>query len=324
MNVELVKQITTTASRAFFKGTLYARKYAPEILTCLGIGCGGASVVTACKATLKVKDIADHYNSDMELIEKYDTEEHHQSGVYTAQMAKDDRRNLTIQTGVRYVKLYAPAAVLGAASIVCILAANGLMRKRVAALTAAYTAVDEAFKKYRQNVKLELGAEADRRFRFGEILEDMKQKEKDVEDGKDEETSEDSKYLQTGRYKKGNMYARYFDETSKYWRRVTSPADIEANKFFILSQEKQANRLLHSRGYLFLNEVYNLLGFDPTDEGMVVGWVLNGDGDGYVDFGLFDSNDDAKREFINNSERCVLIDPNVDGVIYGKLAQLDL
>ncbi|MFQ7396483.1 MAG: DUF6353 family protein [Neglectibacter sp.] len=41
-------------------------------------------------------------------------------------------------TGFQYIRLYAPAVLLGAASITCILTSHKLMRKRNMALAAAY------------------------------------------------------------------------------------------------------------------------------------------------------------------------------------------
>lgn len=318
MNITMFKDVATTATRMLGKVTLYTNKHAPEILTAAGIGFGGASIVTACKATLKVTDIHNEYVDISSKIEKYNTPENNASGIYTDMDAKTDARNLTIQTIVKYVKLYAPSVLFAGASVACLLSANKIMRQRVAALTAAYTAVDDAFRRYRSRVVEELGAEADRRFRYGEPAKIENNDESNADEMKD------SKFYQTGRYAKGNMYSRFFDESSKYFRKIHTPEDIGQNKFFITCQERQANKMLHSRGYLFLNEVYELLGFRPTDEGSVVGWVLGGDGDGYVDFGCWDSHNPAKRAFINETENYILLDFNVDGVIYGLLNQMDL
>ncbi len=50
--------------------------------------------------------------------------------------------------------------------------------------------------------------------------------------------------------------------------------------------------------------------------GAIVGWVINGDGDGYIDFGMYDP---GSNLFINNIEPRILLDFNVDGVIYDKI-----
>ena len=46
-------------------------------------------------------------------------------------------------------------------------------------------------------------------------------------------------------------------------------------------------------GYLFLNDVYDLLGIPKSKAGQVVGWIYdknnNTDGDNYVSFGLVEA-----------------------------------
>ena len=78
--------------------------------------------------------------------------------------------------------------------------------------------------------------------------------------------------------------------------------------------------MLKSRGHLFLNEVYDLLDIPRSKAGQVVGWVYNKNnnvkGDNYVDFNIYDITDKAKRSFVNGYERTILLDFNVDGVIY--------
>jgi hypothetical protein len=58
-----------------------------------------------------------------------------------------------------------------------------------------------------------------------------------------------------------------------------------------------------------------MLGFDHTSAGQVVGWKVN-HGDSFVDFGLFDGDNLATRNFVNGHEKSILLDFNVDGVVY--------
>lgn len=115
---------------------------------------------------------------------------------------------------------------------------------------------------------------------------------------------------------KHSEYARFFDESCSQWSK-----DAEYNLMFLRQQEMYANDLLKSRGHLFLNEVYDMLGIPRTKAGTVVGWIYdenNTDGDNYVDFGIYDLTNERKRAFVNGYERTVLIDPNVDGNIVEK------
>ena len=79
------------------------------------------------------------------------------------------------------------------------------------------------------------------------------------------------------------------------------------------------NDLLISRGHVFLNEVYDALGFERTEAGNVVGWVLNKDGDNYIDFGIYDITSPGGRLFVNGQEPSILLDFNVDGYILNTL-----
>lgn len=107
-----------------------------------------------------------------------------------------------------------------------------------------------------------------------------------------------------------SMYSRWFDETCASWSN-----DAELNRAFLETQQQFANDKLKAQGYLFLNDVYNMLGMPRTKKGCVVGWIYdekNPVGDNYVDFDLFD---DRNRDFINGLKTDVLLDFNVDGNI---------
>ena len=90
------------------------------------------------------------------------------------------------------------------------------------------------------------------------------------------------------------------------------------NRFFLLRQQDQANERLKARGYLFLNDVYEMLGIPKTKAGQIVGWVYDTNmpnGDNYVDFGIFNAYSEQARDFVNGYERTILLDFNVDGNI---------
>ena len=66
---------------------------------------------------------------------------------------------------------------------------------------------------------------------------------------------------------------------------------------------------------MFLNDVYKMLGMDPTTAGQIVGWVV-GNRDSFIDFGIYNPDNERARLFVNGGERSILLDFNVDGVIY--------
>jgi hypothetical protein len=104
-----------------------------------------------------------------------------------------------------------------------------------------------------------------------------------------------------------------FDELSTSWNK-----EPEYNLVYLKCQQSYANNMLKTRGHVFLNEVYDSLGIERTKAGQVVGWVISKDGDNFIDFGIY-TNQDKVRDFVNGREGAILLDFNVDGVIYDKL-----
>ena len=91
---------------------------------------------------------------------------------------------------------------------------------------------------------------------------------------------------------------------------------------FLKDQQKYANDRLEAEGFLFLNDVYEMLGFNRTKEGQYIGWIYderNPIGDNFVDFGIYDLHNDAKIRFVNGDERGILLEFNHDGNILEKI-----
>jgi hypothetical protein len=61
-----------------------------------------------------------------------------------------------------------------------------------------------------------------------------------------------------------------------------------------------------------------MLGIDRSQAGAVVGWVMGGEGDNFIDFGMFEA---GNENFINGWERNILLDFNVDGVVYDQIGE---
>lgn len=302
-----------TAKFAIGRGGLVLKKYSPEILTAAGVIGTVGSTVLACKATLKVEDILDEAKKKSNLINAVHDGEIEVDAEYTDKdYAKDLLVNRT-QTVVKLIKLYGPAISLGVLSITAILGGQHILRKRNVAVMAAYKLCEESFTNYRSRVKDELGEEKDRQFYYGMTEETVKDKVKST-DGKTKTVTKKVEKAPDHLY---SQYARFFDEANVNWDK--SP---EQNMYFLKMVQNQMNDKLKARGHVFLNEVYDALGFERSEAGQLVGWVWNKDntameaGDGFIDFGIFDGNDYAKRAFVNGDERSILLDFNVDGVIY--------
>lgn len=302
-----ISTIVNHLPKGVHRAALVARKFSPEILTGLGIVSGIGCVVSACRATLKVNDILDEHEDV-----KSDIAQAYEMGLdgYSERDAKRDNAIATVQTAGHIVKNYAPAIGLGAVSVTCVLGAHGILNKRNAALSAAYSLIQGKFQDYRGRVRQELGEAKDKQFYYGLKAQEVTVEETNPETGRKKKVKKEILVKDPNGYSK---YAKCFDEGSPRWE-----ADPELNLLFLRCQQNYANDLLHSRGHVFLNEVYDALGIPRTSEGAVVGWVLSKDGstDNFIDFGIYSIENQMAADFVNGYESNIWLDFNVDGLIY--------
>jgi len=304
-----LSKIGNVISRATGRTGLKIKKFSPEILIVTGVLGIATSTILACRATLKVEKVLDE--SSEKLAKIHYANENVNKSKYSV---TDYRKDLTIaygQTGFELYKLYAPSVTVSILSITSILCSYKILHKRNIALMAAYKGIEEAFVGYRKRVVAELGADKDRDFRYGMHSEKVTITETG-EDGVEKKVKTTVKVLD----KDGNatsLYARFFDECSSQWSKTP-----EYNLMTLKCQQSYANDLLNTRGHVFLNEVYEMLGLEHSQAGAVVGWV-KGNGDSFIDFGIYDTDSEACRAFVNGLERSILLDFNVDGVMYDKI-----
>ena len=298
--------IMNSVSRSFHKAGLKLKKHSPEILIVVGVVGTVTSAVMACKATTKVNDILEDAKATVDAIhEVADTSEE-----YTNE-DKNKALGITyVKTGLKFAKLYGPSVALGVASLGCIIASNGVLRKRNMALAAAYATEHIGFKEYRDRVIDRFGKELDKELKYN--LKAREIEEVVVDENGEEKTVKTTVTVAEG-FNETSEYARFFCEGNPGWEK-----DAEHNLYYLRCQQNFANDLLKERGHLFLNEVYDMLGIPRTRAGQEVGWIYDEEhpiGDNYVDFGIYDVRDERKREFVNGRERSILLDFNVDGYI---------
>lgn len=302
------QEIINKATRLLSSTQYQVKKHSPEILMVAGIAGTIVGTVLACKATTKVSEIIEEKNKNVEDVH---TCLEDNTKDYTEEDSKKDLTIIYAQTGVKLFKLYAPAIGVMALSFASIIAGHKVLKKRNVAIAAAYAVIDKSFKQYRKNVIEEFGEGVDQQMRFGLKSKEIKKKDKNGKTVKETEY-----YIDPEGNPLDNIseYARFFDAASENFAK-----DPEYNMMFLRRQQDYANEMLKSRGHLFLNEVYDLLDIPRSKAGQVVGWVYdkngNTKGDNYVDFGLY-RNDQGTRRFVNGLEYNILLDFNVDGVIY--------
>lgn len=305
MKTDIMKNIT----RNFNKIGFQLKKHSPEILVVAGVVGAVTSAVMACKATTKVHDILEDTKTKVDQVHEVLANDDIPEEKHSVEDSKKDLTIIYAQTGFEFVKLYGPSVALGVLSITAILTSNNILRKRNIALAAAYTAIDRSFKEYRGRVVERFGKDLDHELKYN-----IKAKEIEETVAKEDGTeATETKTVDVANPTEYSDYARFFDEACSGWTK-----DPELNLMFLKRQQSYANDLLQRRGYLFLNEVYDMLGIPRTKAGQVVGWVYDENcpvGDNYVDFGIYDIHREKCRDFVNGYERTILLDFNPDGNI---------
>lgn len=298
MDLSVIKDVVTSkASRQI----LLAKKHSPVILLGAGIVGVGATVVLACRATLKVEEVITHHQ---ETLKDINTTEHVN---YTDDDRVKDKTVLYVHTTVSLLKLYSPAVMIGLASVSFLVGGHQIQAKRNAGLMAAYSALEKAFEKYRQRVVDDMGMDKDRDYRYGVDERVIV-----------EETDEGQRITKVKSVDENGTsgYAKLFSEdSSTSWSKTP-----DYNIMFLRAQQNYLNDRLRAKGHVSLNDAYDALGLERTPAGQIVGWVWEGNGDNYVDFGIFDSELKPQHfEFFTGKNNAVLIDFNVDGVMYDKI-----
>ena len=300
--------IKNALTRGVNKGILQVRKHAPEILLVTSLTSGAAALGLTVKQTLTVapilepwKDWMTEYKDGLE--KKQYAEEHPEMELppFPEETANQIMVATAIQVGTNLLKHYALPLAFAGLSAAATMGMYKVWKARYTAVVAVAAGLQETLKKYREEIREQLGEDADKET-MAKVAVDKREESATV----DPETKQ-KKY----RPSQASQYARIFDESSTYYKRCAGD-----NLSFLQRQQAIANSLLKINGSVFLNEVYDMLGFPRTKAGSVVGWIFDPGIENKIDFGFWDLNDERKRAFINGWEKSVVLDFNVDGIIY--------
>lgn len=349
MNLTVIKNAGSAIKAFAFKSGLV--KNAPKILLGLGITSMVGGTVVACKQTLKVEEILDDHQNSVEQIhdlrnksesEKDDENFYTEKYCYTEKDMKKDLCKTYIRTTGRIMKVYSvPVALIGG-GIISVVSSHNILNTRYLTVLAAYDALGKKFSEYRKRVIEDFGPEADELYRYGiekteEIVEtttkkgNVKKKLETTYKPRPEGLSEFAVIFGPD-YSSNALRPR--DYAGDGYSRNTIQAIRDKNVEFLLSVQAQCNEKLKREGHLFLNDVYRMLGMlFPTNDGgytsdracgAINGWIwitddegnYIGPGDGYVDFGIFDVDNDRKQAFVDGFEDNIWLDFNCDGIMY--------
>ena len=277
------------------------KKHSPEILIVCGVfGMVGAGVKACVDTHKKLGNVVAKKNrSVIQAKNKFKDEKVQQKAV-TKAYAK---------MGVDLVKVYAPSVTICVLSAASIFGGSDILRKRNMALAAAYATIDASFNQYRSRVRDRFGADVDEELRIGGHREQVEVTVTD-EDGNPKKVKKEMIVTNA----MPSDYARYFC----YGEAKAAEPNNDYNKFFLTAQQKLANRMLRANGFLFLNDVYDMLGIERSIAGQSVGWVYDENsedhGDNRVDFRIKEIYRRYSGEY-DDGQIVYLLDFNVDGNI---------
>jgi Family of unknown function (DUF6353) len=293
-----MKLIPTVVTQKVSRQVLTMQKNAPRTLFVVGIVGVVGSTLLACRATLKLESVVDTLSDDIDGIRARKSSQVLAHRKYSQTDYNRDLAYVYAKGAMQLGKLYGPALIVGTVSIGALTGSHVTLTRRNNSLMAAYSAVAASFEAYRERVRKEMGDEKELEV-YHAVSNESVTIDKKIQE------------LRTADPNKWSPYAKFFDEYNHNWQK-----NSEYNRLFITCQQNYANDLLRARGHIFLNEVYDMLGFEHTSAGAVVGWIIGKDGDNFIDFGIYEA---TNARFVNGIERSIILDFNVDGVIYDKI-----
>ena len=214
----------------------FSEKNLPAILTAASIAGGVATTVLAVKLTPRASEVIAAKKKEL-------------SG---------EKSTVKKAAEIAYTtaKMYAPAIVLGAASIGCAVGSYKVSAGRIAALAAAYSFSESRFKSYRDKVVETIG----------------EKKEKVIRDEVEKEEIKKNPVSKNEIYDIGRGDVLCYDDISgRYFR---SSVDK------IKSSVNELNKRMLSDMYISLNEFYYEIGLPPVKMGEDLGFNMN---EGFID-----------------------------------------
>ena len=308
-----LNKVSTSAARFAGKAEFTIKKNSPEILLGAGIVGFVGTIVLACRATCRADEVLEFHRrkiKDIEDAKEIADADPEGEMSYDIEIYRQDKAIRYLKTTGNLAKLYAPTVAVGALSLACILTSRNIMQKRYLGVVAAYNGLSAAFEEYRKRVRDEYGEGLDKHFRYGTTYEELPVYD---ENGKKTKEKEQVEKTETGMVMQTDDSCRFFDSSNPNWDK--NPA---FSMMWLRGQQNILNDILHTRGHVFLNEVYDALGFPHTPQGAVLGWI-DGEGDNCIDFGLYDQNKENVRRFVNGVDNVIMLEFNHDGVIWDKI-----
>ena len=294
----------------------WVKQNTPAILIGFGIVNSAAAIVLACFATKKATTILDpakveivNIHTEMDPLSNDDPRKNE---------FKTKLKKVYFKVGKKMVMLYSPVAISFALSVTSIIFSHKMLRSRNLAIAAAFTTLKTGYDAYRGRVRDQIGDENEQAIYEGSTITKITEKD------------------ENGKKKVSTVITPNTDRThdsdfSVVWgpgQRTFDSRSAGLNVTSIIQAEQWFNQKLKVTGYIFLNEVYEYLGFTAGMLGPrklqashVVGWLYcPGDTtrDNYVSFGIHDKDGkltEGARNMQSGLADFLFLTFNVDGDI---------
>lgn len=277
------------------------RKNFPHILFGAGMAGTGVSIYLACKKTIELQPVIENHKKQVaEILPPLNDSD-----------KKKEELKIYANTTKDLVKLYLGPAILYVSSIGAMFAGYKINNERLMSTAAALTISSATCATLENALKEKCGEDA------------VVEAKMNVTAKKDKKGN--TVYVANTPDSFGDFFSTYsiiFDQDHSWNYEVHDTEDNSYNAMFLFRAQAAMNKKLHSKGVVWLSEVYDELGIKEwalTEEqrkaARVVGWSLNNpNSDGYISFGLNDERETVK-EFYKGEEKVIILDFNVDGNI---------
>lgn len=310
-----IKTLANRVTGKVGRQMLVAQKHSPVMLFGAGIVGVTATAVLACRATLKLSAVLDEAEQLVEGVDEQGKTPFGEDTEGFQETVNKAKISIKLQTAITIAKLYAPAVAIGIISVGALTGSHVILSRRNAAVTMAYGIMHKSFDEYRGRVIKDQGTEKDLEYRFGTVEREI------VEEGPNGPEVKVIKGLDQDAVKKAEeqSYSRVFDRTNPNYSTLQ-----HQNQYFIQMVQNHARDALEVQGYIFLCDVYDMLGIKRTAASMVVGWVkqprfhrVTGEqlNDCYVDFGTWEEGMYKGKQWVNGDPKAFMLDFNVDGMV---------
>lgn len=145
-------------------------------------------------------------------------------------------------------KCYIPSAIIGIATIGCIIGSTGISYKSQASLISAYTLLERSYKEYKDKVKGLFGEDGEREVKASIVRDHFMEGDK----------------IPTPMGEKLIFYIDHYEDF------------FERTMLEVKDAEYELNRKFTREGLVTLNDFFRLLDLPETEIGELIGWNIDG------------------------------------------------